>query len=49
MRFVKLINKHGLKGVINAQIKASVYVCELGPVVVITLMAHGILMFSYMM
>ena len=35
MRFVKLINKHGLKGVVRANKSGCLDVCELGPVVVI--------------
>ena len=35
MRFVQLINEHGLKGVIRANKSGCLDVCELGPVVVI--------------
>ena len=35
MRFVKLINKHGLKGVVRANKSGCLDVCEFGPVVVI--------------
>ena len=35
MRFVQLINEHGLKGIIRANKSGCLDVCELGPVVVI--------------
>ncbi|MAM64698.1 MAG: ferredoxin [Candidatus Marinimicrobia bacterium] len=35
MRFVKLINEHGLKGIVRANKSGCLDVCELGPAVVV--------------